>query len=317
MLKVVTGVLAPACAMQVLIGAVLTGPVFTDPVLAEMVHSLDQVPKHLKTPQGKKFFSEQMQGKPAPDRLGVHLPAALPAKTVANLLVPPGDKAAPTVVGAKPWPGHADLYVAIVCTGGAGPLGTDPRCAQADPGGKQPPLHVYLGVVAVKGGETPRLVAASGAIDGATGWGAMGLPRAPMAADEAAGAVIRPDSFDRFDLAPNKIAANENALGLRTAWSESYSGGGANFTGLCLFVVEGNKLKQVLAVPMSAYADVAGDWHKDGTRDHDITDSANVLVVSTRQTDRHFDLVVKNRAAHWQQVYRWSDAAGAYQAAKK
>ena len=152
----------------------------------------------------------------------MHLPAALPAEMVASLLVPPGDKAAPTLVGAKPWPGHADLYVAIVCVGGAGPLGTDPRCAQADPGDKQPPLHVYLGVVAVKGGET-HAYRSERRDRRRHGLGWQGLPRAPMAADEAAGAVIRPDSFDRFDLAPNKIAANGNALGLRTAWSESYS----------------------------------------------------------------------------------------------
>jgi hypothetical protein len=68
---------------------------------------------------------------------------------------------------------------------------------------------------------------------------------------------------------------------------------------------------------MSAYADIAGDWHKDGTRDHDITDRANVLVVSSHQTGKHFDLVLKNKAAHWRQVYRWSDAAGVYQAVRK
>ena len=29
-------------------------------------------------------------------------------------------------------------------------------------------------------------------------------------------------------------------------------------------------VKQILAVPMSAFKDVAGDWNKDGTRDHQI-----------------------------------------------
>ncbi|MGH6665435.1 MAG: hypothetical protein ACREB2_11120 [Pseudolabrys sp.] len=285
--------------------------------VAETVHSLDQVPKHLKTPQAKEFFQEQIEGKPAPDKLGVHLPAALPAPTAAKLLVPASDRAAPTLVGAKPWPGHMDLYVVIVCTGGAGPLGSDPQCAQGDPGSKEPALHVYLGVIEAKDDTPPRLVAASGAVDGAMSWDDTGLPKSPMAADDAGGGPTRPEAFDRFDLAPYKIAPGQIAFGLRVSWSESYSGGGANYTGLCLFVVDDGRLRQVLAVPMSAYADIAGDWHKDRTRDHDITDSANVLVVSGHSTDGHYDLIVKNGKERWQRVYRWSKDIGAYRAAEK
>jgi hypothetical protein len=43
---------------------------------------------------------------------------------------------------------------------------------------------------------------------------------------------------------------------------------------LYLFAIGGDRLRQVFAAPMSAYRDIAGDWHKDATRDHDITDSA-------------------------------------------
>lgn len=291
--------------------------VTTQTALAETVHSLDQVPKHLKTPQAKEFFREQIQGQPAPDKLGVRLPAALPAPAIANLLVPASDHAAPILVGAKPWLGHDGLYVAIVCTGGAGPLGSDPQCAQADSGSKEPALHVYLGVIEVKDGAPSRLVAASGAVDGTMIWSDTGLPRSPDAADDAGGGPIRPEAFDRFDLAPYKIAAGQFAFGLRVSWTESYSGGGASFTGLCLFAIEGGQLKRVLAVPMSAYADIAGEWHKDQTRDHDITDSANVLVVSGRSTDGHYDLIVKNGKKRWQRAYRWSNETGDYRALEK
>ncbi len=130
-----------------------------------------------------------------------------------------------------------------------------------------------------------------------------------MAADEANGAGITPDSFDRFDLAPYTIAPDQTAFGLRGNWMESYSGGGANYTGLCLFMPVGGELQQVLAVPMSAYADIAGEWHKDGTRDHDITDAGNVLVISKHVTDGHFDLIVKNRKGHWRRTFRWSKTA--------
>jgi len=282
---------------------------------AETVHSLDQVPRHLKTPEARETFREQIVGKSAPDRLGTHLPAALPADAIARLLVPAGDRAAATVVGAKPW--RSDLFAAIVCTGGAPPFDPKaPQCSRPDPGSKQPPLHVYVGVIEIKDG-APRLVAKSGPVDCAMTWNDSGLPRQPLAADDAKDAPIAPDSIDRFDLAPYTIAPGQTAFGLRGAWSESYSGGGASYTGLCLFAAEGGEFKQVLAVPMSAYADIAGDWHKDGTRDHDITDAGNVLLISGHATHGHFDVTVKNRKGPWRRTFRWSQAAGAYRAAGK
>jgi hypothetical protein len=288
------------------------------PAWAETVHSLDRVEKNLKTPEAKKFFSEQMEGKPAPDLLGIHLPAVLPDSAITGLLVPPGDSAKRNLIGAKPWPVRPDLYVAIACTGGAEPYSpNEPRCARSPGDEKEPPLHVYLGVIEAKDGSAPHLVAASDPVDCAMDWSKSGLPRQPMAADDTKDGIIVPQSFDRFDLARYKIAAEQPAFGLRGGWTESYSGGGANFTGLCLFTTEGDKLKQVLAVPMSAYSDVAGDWHKNQTRDHDITDAANVLIVSSNSTDGHFDLIVKGPAKGRQQrVFQWSKAGGAYQAAR-
>lgn len=300
--------------LKLVIGALL---LVAQPAWAETVHSLDQVPRQLKTPEAKKFFSEQIQGKPAPDLLGTQLPATLPANAITGLLVPRDNTAKPNLIGAKPWPVQPDLYVAIVCTGGTEPYDPkEPRCARSPNDDKEPPLLVYLGAIAAKPGVAPSLVAASGPVDCAMNWRKTNLPRQPMAADDSKDGVIKPDSFERFDLARYKIGPDQTAFGLRGAWMESYSGGGANFTGLCLFAIDGNRLKQVLAAPMSAYSDVAGDWHKDGTRDHDITDAANVLVVTPQVTEGHFDLIVKARTGGKQQVYRWAKAAGAYRLAQ-
>ncbi len=297
MLKAIACVLWFACVQQ---------------AVAETVPSLDQIPKHLKTPQARHFFSEQIEGKAPPDKLGVRLPDGLTAKSIADMLVPASDTAPANLAGAKPWPGHLDQFVAIVCTGGAKPYTPkEPRCAKPDPDSKEPPQHVYLGVIEIKDG-APRLLARSSAIDGATRWADSGLARQPMDADDAA---IAPDSFDSFDFAPYKIAKDQTAFGLRAAWTESYSGGGAYFTALCLFAVQDGKVKSILTAPMSAYADVAGDWHKDGTRDHHITDEANVVIVSQNATDGHFDLLIKNKK--WRRVYKWSAAAGGYRAASK
>ena len=101
------------------------------PAAAETVHSLDQVPGKLKSPEAKKFFSEQMEGKPAPDLLGTHLPSALSADAIAKLLVPLADKSEPHLVGAKPWDALPNAYVAIVCTGGEKPYSAkEPVCAK-------------------------------------------------------------------------------------------------------------------------------------------------------------------------------------------
>lgn len=289
----------------------------TQPSLAETVRSLDQVPGQLKTPEAKKFFREQMEGKPAPDLLGTHLPPMLPASTVAALLVPADDHGKVHLVGAKPWPVSPDLYVAIVCTGGEEPFSSgEPRCARSG-AANSAPLHVYLGLIAARKETAPTVLAASGPVDCAMDWRDSSLPRQPMAADDAKDGIIPPDSFESFDLAHFRIAPDQLAFGVRGGWMEGYSGGGANFTGLCLFTRDGQRLKQVLAVPMSAYSDIAGDWHKNGTRDHDITDAANVLIVSPRRTDEHFDLIVKDGAGPERQVFRWSKATGAYRPAGK
>lgn len=279
------------------------------------VPSLDQIPAHLKSPEARSFWQQQMAGAPVPDGLGVHLPAALAARTIIDLLVPRDDHQPRNLVGAKPWPGRADSFVAIVCTGGAPPDAGAPSCAQPDSGESAPPWHVYLGVIKARSGAAPRLLAASGVVDGAVGWDASRLPDKPEAAEDAPGGRIRPQSFDRFDLARYEIAPGERAFGLRGSWQEGYSGGFANYTALYLFAIDDGRLRQVLAVPMSVFKNVAGAWHKDGTRSHTITDSDNMLIVAPQMTGGRFDLVVKNRTGHWQRRFRWSPAAGAYQAA--
>jgi hypothetical protein len=291
------------------------------PAWAETVHSLDQVKPHLKTPEARKTFSEQMEGKPAPDLLGIHLSAPLTSSALTTLLIPAGDTAKVNLVGAKPWPVRPDQSLAIVCTGGTAPYSaSDPSCQRSlvqDDDIKEPPLHVYLGLVEARQGAPASLVAASGPIDCATDWGKSDLPQQPMAANDAKNGIIDFANVEQFDLAPYKIAPDQPAFGLRVSWMEGYSGGGANFGGLCLFTVDGDRLKQVLAVPMSADADIAGDWHKDGTRDHDITDAANLLIVSSHVTNGHFDLIVKSRAGGAQHVYRWAKEAGAYKSESK
>lgn len=280
---------------------------------AETASSLSKVPSLLKTPESKKAFEEQIEGKPAPDALGLHLPDALSQKTITSLLLPPDNKAPLNAVGAKPLPGQANLYIAIVCTGGDIPSGPDdPRCARS--GDAKVPLRATLGVIEAKPDTAPKLTAKPLIVDGRVNWRDTQLPSAPDALDDSKDGTIDPDQFAGFDLAPYRIAPGIQALGLRGSWTDSYSGGMGSYTALYLFAVIDGALKRVLAVPMSAYKDIAGDWHKNGTRSHDITDAANVLIVSPHTTDGYFDLLLKSRKGrHWR-LYQWSTVSETYQA---
>lgn len=288
--------------------ALIAGPAF-----GQTAHSLDQVPGLLKTPESKQVFAEQMEGKPAADRLGLHLPDGLTAQQIAGLLLPAGAGTKVNIVGARKLPDQPDRYVAIVCVGGDVPSRPDDTPCNRYPGeDTTPPVQAYVGVIAAKPGTPPTLVAGPLRVDGMLNWRDTDLPAAPQALDDAKEDAIAPDGFDGFDLAPYQITPNQRAFGLRGTWSEAYSGGGAQYGGLYLFAVIDGAMRQILAVPMSAYQDIAGDWHKDGTRDHQITDAANVLIVTGHSTDGYFDLRLNRRAGHSSRTYRWSAATGTY-----
>ena len=280
-------------------------------------HSLDQVPALLQSPEAKSNFNQQIAGAPAPNSLGLHLPPALTAQAISNLMLPGNDKTPLNAVGAKPLPNEQDRYVAVVCLGGDIPkTADDTRCSQSGADNTLP-LRAVLGVIEAKPGAPARLIAGPVTIDGMVNWRQTKLPSAPDALDDAKGDEVSPESFTGFDLAPYRISPDTTAIGLRGDWSAGYSGGGAEWTALYLFATVNGSLRQVLAVPMSSYQNIAGDWHKDGTRDHQITDVSNVLIVTPHAVDGHFDLLVKQRAGHAETLYRWSLASADYQPVKQ
>lgn len=70
---------------------------------------------------------------------------------------------------------------------------------------------------------------------------------------------------------------------------------------------------EVTAQPMMFYRDIAGDWHRDGTRDHDVTEGSNALSVLSTSTDGFHDLQLRERGGKWRRTFRWSAADGEYQ----
>jgi hypothetical protein len=277
----------------------------------QVVHSIDQTPKAVRTPEGAQTLATQLAGAPQPDGLGLTLPPGLSRTALVSLLAPPQERSAINAVGARPWPGHPGLFVAVACTGGALPkTAEDTPCATyASPGER--PLKAYVAVV--QGGGTPRAVAGPLQVDPRLDWRNSGLPSEPEALEDAPGGVITPTTFDKLDLAPYAIAPGQSAFGIRASWHDGYAGGAGEYAALYLFAPVNGRLQQVFAAPVSAFLMTAGSWHKDGTRDHEVTDAAYVLVVTSVQTGGHFDLLLKERKGGKSRRYVWSTAAGRYQ----
>lgn len=280
----------------------------------QTVHSLDRVPAALKTPEAKAAFAQQIEGQPAPDSLGVRLAPALSAAQIESLLVPAGDTSPVSVVGARAMPGQPGVYVAIVCTGGHAPGPSDDKtCDQTDVGAPHPDMRVYVGLIQTIAGAPPRLLAKPAQLDGRVDWRDTLLGDAPDGADDAGGGVLTPDDITGFDLAPYVIAPGQRAFGLSGEWNVGYAGGGAQYRALYLFAVEDGVVTQILATPMSFSKMLAGDWHKDGTRDHDLSEGANVIVVTSQLTGGHFDLLQKARGGGASRRFKWSAATKRYE----
>ena len=291
-----------------LVGMVLVcGPAMA----ADTVHSLNAVPGALKTPEGKSTFAQQMAGAEPPDLLGLTLPAGMTAASVAALVLPPGNAAPLNAVGVKPVPGEAGLFAAIVCTGGDVPAGPDDaRCSAYSGDAAVQSLKVYAGLLRMTPGTAPALAVRPVAVNTMADWRNTDLPDAPDALQDASGDSIPATSFSGFDLAPYVIAPGVRAFGLRGKWEDGYSGGMAEYSALYLFAAIDGALTQVFTAPMSEYRDIAGDWHKDGTRDHQITDVAKLLSIARHASDGYSDVRLTRRGGKGADVFRWS--AGTY-----
>lgn len=280
------------------------------------VHSLNAVPGAIKTPEGKRAFADQIEGKTDTTPLGTVLPAGLSRETIIKLVAPQADASLVTLVGAKPWAHLTNGYVAIVC------VAPNAEAKKEDAGS----LHcddrpeVDLGVLTMAPGGAATLVARTPPGFLLTSdWAAEGTPLlypsvAPV--DPGNDNEFPPGRGDAevsaFDLAPYRLAPDVFAFGLRSDQYEGYAGGGANFETLHLFVAEGATLRRVLAQPIYASSMIAGEWHKNGTRDHQFTEAKLVLAIASSLTAGHYDLRVRELGTKREVMLHWNAAAGVY-----
>ncbi|BBA39376.1 MULTISPECIES: hypothetical protein [Burkholderia] len=289
---------------------------------AGTAHSLDQVPGKFSSPDARAAYAREMSGAPEPDGFGAHLPPGFTKEALVAQLAPGQPLGRVVLVGAKPWPQRPGSFVAIVCAAPTDGLAsevlkfgvpTDCEGYEHHPGVDDTKELVWLGVFERGADGGPRLVARTEQpLDQAIDWSQTNI-ESPDPARTENDVAIRPERWLRFDLAPYALRTGDAAFGVRAGWSIGYAGGGASFEALYLFRIDGKTLRVVFAQPMMYFQDIGGDWHRDGTRDHDITEGSNTLNVLPTSTEGFHDLQLRQRGGKWRQTFRWSAADGEYQ----
>ena len=116
--------------------------------------------------------------------------------------------------------------------------------------------------------------------------------------------------FDRFDLAAYQLTESETAFGLRTVKNTMYAGGGGADEDLELFRINDGAVVPILSTLMKSTALVAGDWRKDGTREHHDTgdDKGAFIRILKQKSNGCFDLE-KYISSGKHAIFRWTGKA--------
>ncbi|WP_109476915.1 hypothetical protein [Paraburkholderia sp. C35] len=281
-------------------------------VAAASYLSVGQAHAQSKAGGNSKTEAQALSTPKQEDGFGTKLPDGFSRAFVISQVAPKENPASALLVGVKPWPARANSYVAIVCLAES----TDdakrrrenaPDCDARDPFS----ASVWLGVFEKTSDNPPTLVARSpAAVDMLPDWSDTNIDTQQAFGDTA----TMPELWSRFDLAPYQLRAGDYAFGIRAGWSESYAGGGGSFEGLYLFRIDGKEIRPIFAEPMSFSKLIAGEWHKDGTRDHEETGATNTLIVLPGQTSGFHDIQLRELHGKWRRTYKWTSQAGSYAA---
>jgi len=254
---------------------------------------------------------------------GTSIPEGLASKEIISLLAPKADPSLTTLIGFKKWPYLQNSYMAIVCLSSnrkeyeSDTLYTNgmPCCKGGYGDGSESgynPKEVYLAMVEYSQNDKTKLklVASYGKpLDVYTNWRNSQLD-APMYAENDS---LLPYEYQGFDFAKYKVSDNEIAFGIRVNWREMYAGGGADFQAIMLFVVNGNKIINILSEPTFCSKMIAGEWNEDGTRDHDFSEGKNIIIVLPQKANNHYNLQLKEVRGKWKKVFAWSKENFRYQ----
>jgi hypothetical protein len=315
----------------ILISVSLIMPVSAQSQNPKSVSSLSRVPGNIESPNGKVVYEEQMSGSTRPDGFGTVLPTGVTAEDVVRLILPKANASLATLVGMKRWPYGKDMYVAFACIApnqvtkdsAIKHNNGEPICSPGDkvviePSGKPEEDEYRMALGMLKLDDQRQLSLASTVIS----WS--GIDGSPLGASWEHSNLVGPAGSDdgemeffprdiyRLDFAKYAITSSNVAFGIRSGISEGYAGGGGNFQILTLFAVVDGELSAIFSEPLYYFQDLAGDWNEDGTRNHDVYEGENIVIVSEATANGYFKLLVKSKKEQWRKSFRWDPSIRRY-----
>lgn len=278
------------------------------PAFATTVQNLDAVPGVIQHTEGKQIFAEQMAGATPAKGFG-ELPQGLSENQWIGWVAPNENPNNLILTGAKAW-GKEGKYIGIACfadnqaDAGQAKKYADNTCPENYNNGRANKL--YLGVFSWQNQQLQPIARSEKPLNQISAWN-------KAAEKESDDESVRPLAYyTKLDLAPYRIAPDTLAFGVRGGYSDAYSGGGAFYEVLELYTIKDSKIINVFSDLVYSYSDIAGDWNKDGTRQHDISESKYILKLRSAKTQGFYDLEVVNLQDKSSQIFHWSESLQQY-----
>lgn len=278
------------------------------PAFATTVQNLDAVPGVIQHTEGKQIFAEQMAGATPAKGFG-ELPQGLSENQWIGWVAPNENPNNLILTGAKAW-GKDGKYIGVACfadnqaDAGQAKKYADNTCPENYNNGRANKL--YLGVFSWQNQQLQPVARSEKPLNQISAWN-------KAAEKESDDESVRPLAYyTKLDLAPYRIAPDTLAFGVRGGYSDAYSGGGAFYEVLELYTIKDSKIINVFSDLVYYYSDIAGDWNKDGTRQHDISESKYILKLRSAKTQGFYDLEVVNLQDKSSQIFHWSESLQQY-----
>nr|WP_247752330.1 hypothetical protein [Citrobacter freundii] len=278
------------------------------PAFATTVQNLDAVPGVIQHTEGKQIFAEQMAGATPAKGFG-ELPQGLSENQWIGWVAPNENPNNLILTGAKAW-GKDGKYIGVACfadnqaDAGQAKKYADNTCPENYNNGRANKL--YLGVFSWQNQQLQPIARLEKPLNQISAWN----KAAEKGSDDES---VRPLAYyTKLDLAPYRIAPDTLAFGVRGGYSDAYSGGGAFYEVLELYTIKDSKIINVFSDLVYYYSDIAGDWNKDGTRQHDISESKYILKLRSAKTQGFYDLEVVNLQDKSSQIFHWSESLQQY-----
>jgi hypothetical protein len=266
-----------------------------------------------KNQYGRTIFLEQMAGIRKSDRLGTDLPQGIIAKDIARLLAPNENTDLALTVGVKAFPYRLNSYVAIACFA---KNNSDQPCDKESYHHDRDDM-IYLGLIEYDYvGSKLKLVANPLKIE--TNWDFLATEQfrekniisindpAKWRRWTPKNSTSLPNGiYQEFDLAKFEVNDTQTAFGLRVGRHQGYAGGIGYFEVLALFMIDNDRIINILAEPIYFFQNIAGDWNEDHTRQNYLVEHENVLVMLPSQTDGYYDLQIKAVDSDWEKTFSW------------